>query len=328
MALSAASILENLRIENLEYSDNTVRTYAHEPTGREFWITTEEDGDISLEELVPNRRVITGYIQEVPRQIPDVREIEGAREILREASPNELVAKIESLGVSRQDMIRTGPACPGDSKVVVYPSLQAAAEEICASIEENRQPVSFKRKSSLEIDSGRLFEAKSSVGYFQSYLEQMIEAKQRFSRSDDPVDIGMTMFGRPWGDEIREQVRAYLDAPSQDGWNEIRSLNFLPMVSTLWVAWTEVDPGAPRIDSNNGYPSAKTLREAMTTALSDSMESVAVRLKEARENLHEVEADLEANDLVSRRVESDYPDVEIWDEDLVQESIDKGMSPG
>lgn len=274
-------------------------SYFHEPTRREFLIIREDEGFV-IDELVPMPRVFDGWAQEIPRRIPQYRDLPGGQDIKKNSTPNTLVPNLEAVGGTHDNLVRTSMPQPGRPKTLYFSSLEAVADVLSHAIEDDELPRSFREPTMLEKMETEINDARSSIQYCRGTLESLKAAKAKVEETGDLLDAGMSMSGMGWSDEIRASVEQYLENPTQEQWTSLRGLLYLP-TTTLWQAWCAVDGDAPRIGGDNGYPSAETLKEAMSAAIDDGLETWAPRVESAERQLETVESMLHGNEWMAAR---------------------------
>ena len=253
-------------------SENRLYSYTDEITGRMFHIRRLGEDRPSytyfLEELTPTGMVVRSDSANLAvirdTRIADFEESQG---------PNKVIAACISAGIDPERMAFSGAGFSVNS--IYHPSLIACAKEIekCLGLDcrySAYRELSEDEKAKLEHSS-----RVSSAAYWSQ------EAKAAESAGTHGVGVlkgCYNMFG-PLQEAQRHAILAYLNAPNQNMWNEVRGL-IITGVGTLWQAWSEFDETAPRSGST-GYPSTETLSAAIVEAVKNNKKKIAEKISES-----------------------------------------------
>lgn len=103
--------------------------------------------------------------------------------------------------------------------------------------------------------------------------------QQSMIRVDQELDLARNMLGGRLSDKIKKNIQAYINAPTPDGWDEIKGYIIHPTgrVMTIWQCIIEIDPTFPRVgrstDENDNVirewtriPDAELIRQALAYA--------------------------------------------------------------
>ena len=115
----------------------------------------------------------------------------------------------------------------------------------------------------------------------RGYWEDLLRAAQRAQDLESGLFKGChTGMGAFLAEEHKKAILAYLNAPSQEQWLQIRGLS-ITAHHTLWQAWCAADPLAPR-QGSRGYPSASALRDAIRQAVDQHLQTLRDKLQSLR----------------------------------------------
>jgi hypothetical protein len=246
-------------------------------TERDFRVTRDEgfvgDADIPqtrflLSEFQPNGRMVEGG-DGAPRRFWDEPRF---AEFLERYGPNGVRIALREIGADPDKMVSSGGGYGVGT--IFLDSLEACAQAIAQALADNEwyqswRPLTPQQKVKLDRQS-----AVQSHDYWRSERAAM----DRALASEKGIFKGcFTMFG-PVRDDFKTAILSYLNKPSQDAWNEIRSY-VVTGAGTLWSAWCENDAGAPRA-GNVGYPSKDALTDAVRAAVQKRSDEIDARLKE------------------------------------------------
>lgn len=266
--IDAASVLRGMVTLLPESTEDDREFLFNDPESeREFLITRLENADgirFYVQEMTPNGRLVEtdddGNVKKAWEE-PRIRAIE------RRQGPNGLLRACKAVGIDAQAMVCCGAGFSIDSRYL--DSLEACAQEIAKSIEGNVRYESLRELSDEEKASLGHQEKVSSAAYW----EHRAACAARAMETEQGLFKGChSLSGAPVADEHKKRILAYLNAPSQEEWLEIRGLH-ITGGGTLWQAWGAVDPRAPR-SGNVGHPTPETLRQAIRHAVEANIERI------------------------------------------------------
>jgi hypothetical protein len=225
------------------------------PNGRRFEAREYDDGSVFVSEFKPNGIVFSG---DVPG--PDAR----VKPALR--NPNGFSARMARLGIPDDAVVRAGGGLGLGTRY--HKGIEAAAEAIVAAISSNRWYDHVDR-ALLADPAFKARQAEMEARGRAEWKEQARREHETAVAEGQGIFKGLhNMFG-PLPKDRRDLIMSYLNAPSEKGWDAIHSTCVKGM-TTLWQAWTKVDPGAPRSRSMDGawpaIPTPEVLRGAMRSA--------------------------------------------------------------
>jgi hypothetical protein len=155
---------------------------------------------------------------------------------------------------------------------IYHPSVTDAAAAIAAALTEDRWYDSVDR-AHLE-DPARQAEARARAEADRAAYQDW-NAEQR-ARAQQLPDLfkGLYNLHGPLGTDVQRRLLAYLNNPTEDGWDDIRGI-MLSASTTVWQAWAAVDPQAPvSKPADAGWPripDAPTLRRALRWAAGENV---------------------------------------------------------
>jgi len=237
----------------------------------------QDDGRYFLQEFRPNGRLCDGQWGSGSFHCWDEPALKA---LLAECGPNELRERAAAAGI---DMSR---AVSGGAGYGVYsrflPSLAACAEAVNDALTANQWYSA--EDEALKNDPAFQRELRER----ERHERAAYRAQQRAALAQaEAVNHGLfkgcaTMLG-PLPEKTQKAILAYLNAPSAERWDDIANA-IIDGVHTLWAAWCEVDPEAPRSRPLDGpwpqIPEPETLRRAIRT----SVEQRARHLNEDKED--------------------------------------------
>lgn len=260
-------------------SDERTYRYVHQDTGREFQIfrniTKDEDFLYFLVEVTPAPRVLT-----INKQGICVGSYEDPRLVALEQSPgpNYFLSECSNLRVSRDVLCFDVPGYNRDS--IMFDSIDACAKEVAQAICTNSRYVSrsFKPLSKEEAAERERIDREGSKAFWEASRRAAVAAD---SHSEGIFRGCHNMGGNPLSKETKDHILSYLNNPSQDLWNDVRS-KIVVGSKTLWQAWVASDVKANRSGSV-GFPSPETLRSSIRNAVDENMARIERELKEIKE---------------------------------------------
>jgi hypothetical protein len=231
--------------------------YTHLNTGRQFSVRCSERADgknrFFLCEMRPN-----GRMMEVNEQGDIVRAWDEPRidESESQVGPNELLATLRMKGIDVDALVFYGAGYSVDS--IYHDGLEACAASIAQAINDNARYIAYRKLAP---------EEEASLGHLQEvqaveYWHDEADAAKRAEQFGSGLFKGCyTMMGQPLEQDVQQRILAYLNAPTQQTWLDIRSFVIAGHI-TLWQAWVAADVLAPR-SGDNGFPTPKVLRLAI-----------------------------------------------------------------
>lgn len=223
-----------------------------------------------LEEFIPNGRIVAfdenGCLARVWED-PRIKETEAY------VGPNRLFAMLREIGVPVNKLVMVGGGFGVDS--ICYESLTECAEAIAQALDEDQRYRHFRELTAQE--RVRVAREESAMSYAY-WAEEAAVSEEAWAREEGLFKGCYTMLGRPLSDESKQAILAYLNDPTLERWLEIRGL-IIAGVTTLWQAWCQLDPDAPRSGSER-QPSPETLRTAIRTAVLKRREEIEERRRE------------------------------------------------
>lgn len=258
------------RVDDDEHSYD----YVHLDTGRRFSGRLSERADgkkqFFLCETCPNGRML-----EVNEEGETVRAWDEPRidEAESRVGPNALLATIGTMGIDVNSMVFWGAGYSIGS--IYYDSLEACAESIAQALDDDVRYTPYRKLSPEEEASVGHLKNVQSVEYWHDEAEAAKRAEQFGSRI---LKGCYTMLGQPLGEDTQQRILAYLNAPTQQTWLDIRSFIIAGHV-TLWQAWIAADTLAPR-SGNSGFPSPKVLRLAIRQCIRDRKRLIKEKIEE------------------------------------------------
>jgi hypothetical protein len=225
------------------------------PNGRRFELREYEDGQVFLSEFRPNgrARLEDGTFGSVSGLVRAARD------------PNGFVAEARALGFDEDRLVRGGAGLGIASRH--FPDIEAAAAAIRAALDANAWYDATDR--ALLADPG--FQARLAADDAESRIAWEAAKKAEHERAvaeGKGLFQGLHSMHGPLPKERCDMILAYLNGPSEAGWDAIAHTCVKGM-RTLWQAWLAVDPEAPRSKSSDGawprIPGVEVLREAIET---------------------------------------------------------------
>lgn len=254
-------------------------TYTDPETERQFAVRRSETLDKNscphfqffLEEFTPNGRIAElnekGHCDRAWDE-PLIAEAEAR------VGPNALMRELRRIGVETEGLVLDGGAYGVGT--IFHASLARCASAIASALERDERYRHFRQLTEQEnIRSSRQAKADSL-----DYRQGVAAATQRAWETETGIFKGCyTMLGAILSDESKNTILSYLNDPDQEKWLDIRGL-YIVGHRSLWVAWCDSDPRAPR-SGNVGFPPADTLREAIRAAAEDGRAVAQEELLEA-----------------------------------------------
>jgi hypothetical protein len=248
--------------------------YTHLDTGRRFSVRCSERADgenrFFLCEMRPNGRML-----EVNEQGEIVRAWDEPRidETEPRVGPNDLLATLRSMGIDVDAMVFCGAGYSVDS--IYHNSLETCAESIAQALNDNSRYTAHRKLSPDEEVSLEHLQAVQSVEYWHEESEAAKRAEQQGSGLFKGC---YTMMGNLLEQDVQQRILAYLNAPTQRGWLDVRSIAIAGHI-TLWQAWVAADVLAPR-SGDKGFPAPKVLRFAIRQCIKDRRRHIKEKIEE------------------------------------------------
>jgi hypothetical protein len=248
--------------------------YTHLDTGRRFSVRCSERADgknrFFLCELRPNGRML-----EVNEEGEIVRAWDEPRidETESRVGPNELLAALRTMGIDVDAMVFWGAGYSVDS--IYHDSLETCAEFIAKALNDNARYTANRKLSPEEEASLEHLQSVQSVEYWHDEAEAAKRAEQQGSGLFKGC---YTVMGQALEQDVQQRILAYMNAPTQQGWLDIRSIVIAGHI-TLWQAWVAADVLAPR-SGNRGFPVPKVLRLAIRQCIRDRRRDIKEKIEE------------------------------------------------
>lgn len=228
-----------------QFGDKLMRYRA--PNGRRFNVY-RADGMFYLCESTPN-----GLRKQYgPGGSPAFAVDERIQEVLKEKDPNGFQHRLQELGYSDRDVVRTYELLSRDmiDFFPCYDNLDHVIDEIQNAIDNNVW---------LELD----FLNPNHVSKVQREQEDEDAASDFFDKLTNLQSVsiktapemfqGLFSLSGPLSKEERLQILSFLNDPSQDNWKAICNMAVKGSVN-LWEAIRIVDPDAPLMDGSGWQP--------------------------------------------------------------------------
>ena len=248
--------------------------YTHSETGRRFSVRRTERVDgkslFFLCELRPN-----GRMMEVNEQGDIVRAWDEPRidESESQVGPNKLLTTLRTMGIDVDALVFYGAGYSVNS--IYHDSLEACAEAIAKALNDNARYTAYRKLSADEKASLQHLQSVQSVEYWHEEADAAKKAEQQGSGLFKGC---YTMMGHALEQDVQQRILAYLNAPTQRGWLDIRSIVIAGHV-TLWQAWVAADVLAPR-SGDKGFPTPKVLRLAIRQCIRDRRRHIKEKIEE------------------------------------------------
>lgn len=248
-------------LRELADADDPRYRYTDPDTGREFGVRRFQGSDTPkapmrthyfLEEYTPNGRMVEmdarGHVTRAWDE-PLIKALEA------QVGPNGLMAALAVAGINRDQMVLMGGGyCLG---AIYYDSLDDCAAAIATALTDDVRYRYARPLTAKEAAADAEQEVASSRAFWQEQAQIMAAS----DADDSDLFRGChSMFG-PLSAEARQRIQAYLDAPGQDAWKDVRGLH-ITGVDSLWQAWINHDPLAPKQDDGR-FPSAAVLQDGI-----------------------------------------------------------------
>lgn len=266
---------------DFDHREEPSYSYTEPTTRRQFRIRGltqvsdegKEAPSFFLEEMCPNGRMFSQ--QEGSERIDQVWDEPRIRELEASVGPNGLMAALAEHSIRPENMVFVGGGFGVGS--IYHGSLQECAQAIVRSLQDNVRYEHLRAlgpQEKLRLDAQS---AKQAYAYWTAQLHSLEHSRQQ--------ETGLfrgcsTMFGALLQDEDKKAILAYLNHPTQKAWLQIRGLSITGS-HTLWQAWCEYDPAAPRSGSS-GRPSAAVLRKAIPHAVSAHERTIELHLQQSK----------------------------------------------
>ena len=187
--------------------------------------------------------------------------------------PNELLAALRAMGIDVDALVFIGAGYSADS--IYHNRLEVCAESIAKALNDNTRYIAYRKLSPEEDASLEHLQAVQSVEFWH----REDDAARRAEQQGNGLFKGCyTMMGHALEQEVQQQILAFLNAPTQKGWLDIRSIVIAGHV-TLWQAWKATDGLAPR-SGEKGFPTPKVLRLAIRQCIRDRRRYIKEKIEE------------------------------------------------
>lgn len=272
--MNAPDILAGFVLDQPDDNTECDYRYTHRTTGRIFTVRRSERVDgksrFFLCEMRPNGRMFEpdeqGYVKYAWDE-PCIRETESR------VGPNTLLATLRSASIDVDAMVFCGDGYSVNS--IYHDSLQSCAESIAQALKDNVRYVAERALSPEEEASLKHRQAVQSVEYWHAEADASNNAAQQGSGLFKGC---YTMLGQPLDQDAQHRILAYLNAPIQQGWLDVRSMAIAGHI-TLWQAWCAIDVSAPR-SGDHGFPTADMVRRAIRQSVESRAREIAGKFLE------------------------------------------------
>lgn len=230
--------------------------------GRRFHVRGQDDGRYFLEEYRPNGRVCTGEFGKPGFHCWDDPQLKA---LLATCGPNAVYGAAREAGIDLDQAVSCGAGYGVYSRY--FDSLEACAAAVNEALAQDAwysAQDEAKRRDPAYREQLRAQESRQRKAYQAEQARRRAEATA--------VNAGLfkgcfNLFG-PLPKAAQTQILAYLNAPSQDGWDAIHGLLIGGgRTATLWQAWCAIDPEAPKSRPLDApwprLPEPETLRRAI-----------------------------------------------------------------
>jgi hypothetical protein len=256
-------------------NEDAVYDYQCPRTGRLFMIRRYGDRYL-LEELVPigiwdqstNNRAFEPLFESIfARSRPN-----AFKHVLLRRLPDE--GSVDHPGQSRYLIIR---ATDGEGEPVFSNSISECARNIAGALNADAYYQAWQPPAE-KTGAEAIEEVKGSIFYWQLILKAM-----------DLVEPGTVFKGTfntksgKISDRVKQDLLRYFNAPSHELWDRLFSQTIVHK-DTLWQAWCDYDPEAPRTLSDQGkriwprIPGGEQLREAIRACVKSNRERAEAAL--------------------------------------------------
>lgn len=266
-------------------NEDAVYDYQCPRTGRLFMIRRYGDRYL-LEELVPigiwDRKIKNRVLETLFESVFSKSRPNEFKHILLRRLPGE--SSVDCPGRSRYLIIR---ATDGEGEPVFSNSISKCARSIAGALNADayyqaRQPAAEK------VGTEAIDEVKQTIFYWRLILKAL-----------DLVEPGTVFKGTfntrsgKISDEVKQDLLRYFNAPSHELWDRLFSQTIVHK-DTLWQAWCDYDPEAPRTLSDQEkriwprIPDGEQLREAIRACVEANRERAETALARNTELLEKL----------------------------------------
>lgn len=265
VSLAAPAAIEKairraLKVSPKGASDDVVADWVA-PNGRWFEVRGYDDGTWLLSELRPNGRMAR---QAEGQRIPDVWDEPRLPDYA--ADPNGFRAKVPDLGIDEHAVVRSGGGI--GVATIFHPSLAVVARAIRDAIAANR-PYDDVDRRKLADPAFRAELRRSEAKARAEHRRDMRTLHERATAEESGLFKGLHAAMGPLTPERKRAILSYLNAPDEARWDAIHG-TCIKGFKTLWQAWIEVDPAAPKSKPADApwpaIPSPDVLRRALREA--------------------------------------------------------------
>jgi hypothetical protein len=239
----------------------------YDDNGRIFEIRQFGARKFLLGEFKPNGKIVVSSPEGCSTKLSTV-----VKDALANATPNELCRLLMSKGVEPDNLVREGVEIYLTS--FYHDSIDLACQEINDAIGSDIWYSKQVELTAEELKAQENANAFDAVQFWTSCKESLTLAE---------AQLGLfkgchTALGPCLSEATKSEILSYLNAPTQQAWLNLRN-NTITINTTLWSAWIDFAPTAPRSGSK-GYPPAEVLRMTIRSAISNWSEKVDKRLVE------------------------------------------------
>lgn len=254
-------------------------TLTHPQTGRMFGVRMPDEQTYFLEEYRPGKRLYAGqWGTESFRTWIDDRLVG----LLRDVCPNDIYEAGRALGIDWEDVLFGGSGYGIYSRG--FDSLEGCAAAVNEAVAANEWYTA--QDEALKADPAYQRQLR------ETEVRERAELTARLASAQAAADVanhglfqGCANLYGPLDKERQQAILAYLNAPSEPGWEAIAHSIITPVrMGSLWQAWCEIDPQAPRSKPSDGpwprWPTPEMLRKAIRAAVDNARQEIAERANE------------------------------------------------
>lgn len=255
-SMSTAAEIEAVLVRHSEVGGVGSITLSYkDPTTQCSFLILGEESDESLNDEFQTRYFLSEYIPNgILVEVNDKGAVIGGREeplikaLETKYGPNDLMKQLRAHGVAIDKMAEHGGGYTVGA--IYYSTVGECVEAIAKALADNCRYQHWRELTEQEKIKRERMEAEQSHLYWQA---ENAACSQSFADEDGLFKGCYTMMGTQLTDESKLRILSYINKPSQQAWLDVRSI-MIAGVYTLWQAWCEADPSAPR-SGDKGFPS-------------------------------------------------------------------------
>jgi hypothetical protein len=228
------------------------------PNGRRFEVRELGDASFFLSEFRPMARVsreVAGRSSPVFMEVPALKGLMG--------DPNAFKARSDRLLHDGDEVVFGGGGL--GVATIYHPSLDAAAAALVDAIDRNEW---YEHVDRIKLDDPD-FQARLRRNEAKIRVEgrKRDRAMHELAVSGEHgIFKGLHSMMGPLHDDSKKRILSFLNEPSEPNWNDVYSL-CVKGGTTLWQAWLQADPTAPRSRTSDGrwprIPDADAFKAAL-----------------------------------------------------------------